>query len=266
LITKLWNVARFSERFLVDAGGGEAAYEEPSPAKIMDPSIVLSGEDAGGAASPLRLLRLSPADRWILACTQRLIRRATDLFRGYDYAAAKSEIEAFFWRDLADNYLEMAKLRLYSEDETVRAGASFTLYHVLLATLKLFAPFLPHVTEEIYQHLFAASDGAISIHLARWPEVDARFEEADAEAFGERLVEIATAVRRYKSERGLSLGAEIGPLCLAASDAVLAAKYSVAVHDLISVTRAQRIDVVGALDGDSILLLDGAVQVALRGV
>ena len=161
LVTKLWNVARFAERFIAN-GRGEAAREEPSTAKIMDPPTVLSSEDAGGAASPLRL-PLSPADRWILARLQTLIRRVTDLFRGYDYAAAKSEIETFFWRDLADNYLEMAKLRLYNAD----MGASFTLDYVLLTTLKLFAPFLPHVTEEIYQHLFAERDGAVSIHLAQ---------------------------------------------------------------------------------------------------
>jgi len=308
LITKLWNVARFAERFLtggngrgeatheepstaktVDAsivlsgrgeaaheepcttktmdpsivlsGRGEAAHEEPCTAKTMDPSIVLSSEEAGGAASPLRSPQcLSPADRWILARTQRLIRRVTDLFQGYDYAAAKSEIETFFWRDLADNYLEMAKLRLYNED----TGAVFTVDHVLIATLKLFAPFLPHVTEAIYQALFAERDGAVSIHLSQWPQPDARFEDADAEAFSETLVEIATAVRRYKSERGLSLGAEIGPLHLAVRDAALAEQCRAATQDLMSVTRAQRVEVVDALDGEGIILLDDEIQAALE--
>ncbi len=237
LVTKLWNVARFAERFLTSLA---------SP---------LSGGIEGG---------LTPADRWILARTQRMIRRVTDLFRGYDYAAAKSEIETFFWRDLADNYLEMAKLRLYNEDAAREdTGAAFAVYHVLLATLKLFAPFLPHVTEAIYQALFAERDGAISIHLACWPQPDARFEDAAAEAFGETLVEIATAVRRYKSERGLSLGAEIGLLCLTTHDAALAEQCRAAAQDLVSVTRAQRIEIVDALDGEGIILLDGEIQVAL---
>lgn len=243
LVTKLWNVARFAERFL-----------PPSPSPLSSSSPPTGGTEGG----------LSPADRWILARTQRLIRRVTDLFQGYDYAAAKSEIEAFFWRDLADNYLEMAKLRLYNGDAAREdTGASFTVYHVLLVTLKLFAPFLPHVTEEIYQHLFAERDGAISIHLARWPEVDVRFDNADAEAFGEMLVEIATAVRRYKSERGLSLGAEIGSLYIAPHDAALIGQCRAAIPDLISVARARCIDVVEAFDGDSLLLLDGPVQAAV---
>lgn len=238
LITKLWNVARFAERFLTPSS---------SPLSLSSPP---SGGIEGG---------WTPADRWILARTQRLIRRVTDLFRGYDYAAAKSEIETFFWRDLADNYLEMAKLRLYNED----AGASFTVEHVLLATLKLFAPFVPHVTEAIYQALFAANDGAISIHVSQWPRPDARFEDDAAEAFGETLVEIATAVRRYKSERGLSLGGEVGPLCLATGDATLVEQCRAAVQDLVSVTRAQRVEVVAVLDGAGITLLDGEIRVAL---
>ncbi len=244
LITKLWNVARFAERFLTP------------PASPLSSSSPPTGGTEGG---------LSPADRWILARTQRLIRRVTDLFHGYDYAAAKSEIETFFWRDLADNYLEMAKLRLYNGDAAREdTGASFTVAHVLLATLKLFAPFLPHVMEAIYQALFAENDGAISIHVSQWPQPDARFEDADAEAFGETLVEIATAVRRYKSERGLSLGAEIGPLSLATRDDALAEQCRAAAQDLVSVTRAQRVAVVAVLDGAGITLLDGEIQVALH--
>ena len=82
LVTKLWNVARFSERFL----------EGYTPQAAGD----LAGQ-------------FTPADRWILARLQQLIRRVTALFQDYDYAAAKSEVEIFFWRDLADNYLEMCK-------------------------------------------------------------------------------------------------------------------------------------------------------------
>ncbi|HEX5572088.1 MAG TPA: class I tRNA ligase family protein, partial [Ktedonobacterales bacterium] len=77
LITKLWNVARFSERFL-------QAYQP------MEETA-----------------ELTPTDRWLLARLAQLIQRATDLLRAFEYAAAKSEIESFFWRDLADNYLEM---------------------------------------------------------------------------------------------------------------------------------------------------------------
>ncbi|MCA9971774.1 MAG: class I tRNA ligase family protein, partial [Anaerolineales bacterium] len=180
LATKLWHVARFSQRFLAADGAADGADEAPPPTA------------------------LTPADRWILARAQQLIQRATALFEQYDYATAKSETEIFFWRDLADNYLEMAKQRLYDGGEAA-AGARFALRAALLTTLKLFAPILPYVTEEIYLALFAASDGAPSIHRARWPRAEPRWQDDAALALGDALLEIATAVRRHKSEHGLSL-------------------------------------------------------------
>ncbi len=206
LVTKIWNVARFSERFL------EGYTLPPEPPT------------------------LSPADRWILAGVQQLVHRATEAFQAYDYATAKHETDAFFWRDLADNYLEMAKLRLYAGDP----GAQFVLYTVLLALLKLFAPFFPHITEELYQGLFVTG-AEDSIHRAAWPQPDARFEDATAEALGERLIEIASTARRYKSEQGLSLSAELAELRLATSDAALAEQLQAAAEDVRSITRAKSV-------------------------
>lgn len=240
LVVKLWNVARFSQRFL--AGYAPGAGDAPVP-------------------------HLSPADRWILARAQRLVRRVTDLFRGYDYAAAKSETEVFFWRDLADNYLEMAKVRLYGDQAEAREGARFALYQVLLVTLKLFAPFIPYVTEEIYQHLFVEHDGAESVHLSRWPMPDVRFEDQAAEALGETLVTIATAVRRYKSEHSLALGTEVARLQLATDSAKLSDLLRAASPDITSITRAGQVEVVSSLEaGLEVVRSEGDVRVALRVV
>src|SRR5207248_9174085 len=97
-----------------------------------------------------------PTDRWLPSRAQRVIQRVTDRFHRYDYAAAKSEVESFFWRDLADNYLEMAKERLYDEANAKRDGARYTLYSVLLTVLKLLASFFSYITEDIYNSLFTA--------------------------------------------------------------------------------------------------------------
>jgi valyl-tRNA synthetase len=236
LVTKLWNVARFAERFL--AGG---APSEQSPA-------------------------LSPADRWILSRAQRLVARVTDLLRAYDYAAAKSEVESFFWQSLADNYIEMAKERLYDEASPGHAGAQYTLRCVLLTTLKLFAPFLPYVTEEIYQGLFAAANGSGSIHRAEWPEPDSALTSEAAEAVGDTMLAIATAVRRHKSEASISLGAELARLHLATPDATLAEALRAATPDLRSVTRARVITIGAVPDPDPALVplaVEGDVSVAL---
>ena len=215
LVTKLWNVARFCAGFLENWQSG-----------------VVNGE------------RLSVngtlADRWLLAHTQQLIERSTKLYEQYDYATAKSEIEHFFWQILADNYLEMAKLRLYEGGES-SVGARYALYHALLTTLKLLAPILPYVTEQIYQGLFAEKEGPGSIHTSVWPVGNAAWGDETAVQHGNQLVEMATAVRRYKSEHNLSLGAELARLHLHTNDAELAAQMKTAVTDLTSITRAKEI-------------------------
>lgn len=249
LVNKLWNVARFSERFLVD-------YRPPES-----------------------LPPLSPADRWILARTQQLIRRVTELFQRYDYAAAKSETEGFFWRELADNYLEMCKQRLYAAEHPLKEGARYSLYQVLLAAIQLFAPFLPHITEEIYQGLFAEGEGQpengdaepgqdfTSIHHSTWPVPDPALEDPTCEAIGETLVEIATAVRRYKSERNLPLGTEMQTIQLATADPAMATWLREASPDLASVTRAERIEVVDEVEaGLDIILNHTRVDVAITGI
>lgn len=228
LITKLWNVACFSERFL----------ENYRPA----------GEER----------ELTPTDRWLLARLASLIRRASELLRAYEYAAAKSEIESFFWRDLADNYLEMCKERLYGQPGPLREGARYTLYHALLNTIKLFAPFLPYVTEEIYRSLFAENEGQISIHLTGWPEACSVWISAEAENAGELLIEVATAVRRYKSEAGISLGAELPRLLLSTRDVQLTLLLEAAGVDILSVTRARELRVGAGI------ALNGAREIARR--
>ena len=242
LVTKLWNVARFSQRFLGDFSG------------LPLPST--SGEHPR-AERP----NLFPADRWILSRTQHTIRRSTQLFRVYDYAGAKGEVETFFWRDLADNYLELVKDRLYGEDEPAREAARYGLYHAFLATIKLFAPFLPHVTDEIYRALIRVPG---SLHRGSWPEVDEDLESEESAAMGEVLLEVVSAVRRYKSEHNMSVGAKLERLQLAPREPAVAAMLREAATDVQGVTGAARLDVADVLDPTlEVVATDGAVGVAV---
>jgi valyl-tRNA synthetase len=165
----------------------------------------------------------------------------TALFEDYDYAAAKAETEAFFWH-FADNYLELAKQRLYDEDHPQREGAVVALHHTLLTMLKLFAPILPHVTERIYQSVFAATENE-SIHTSAWPQAEENWIDPEAESLGDTLIEIATAVRRFKSEQNLSLGTELKRLQLATDDSSLRESLILANADLMSITRAIDIEI-----------------------
>ena len=267
LINKLWNVAVFSERFLA---GWPVEWSSSSSRRIE--------------TSPPPTL--SPADRWILAALQRLIRRVTELFDAYEYATAKSETENFFWV-FTDNYLEMAKMRLYETREPFVVGARnfsfrpapesgtevpttnedsarYTLARVFQTVLQLFAPFFPFATEEIYLNLFAETTGVPSIHTSRWPEADSSLESDAAEELGALLIEIASAVRGYKSRNNLPLRTEIPQLELATEDAELAEAFRLASADLMSITRAQEIVVKETLSPElQVLSLNGKVQIAL---
>jgi valyl-tRNA synthetase len=248
LITKLWNVARFSQRFLED-------YRHPN------------GDSGDIDLSAIE--NLSPADRWILSRLQSLIRRATKLLENYEHAAAKSEIENFFWNDFADNYLEMCKQRLYTGEQVHAQAAQFTLYYLVLTLSKLLAPFLPHITETIYQGLFetppASESGKFnSIHLSEWPAVNPNLEDEYAEQVGAVLVEIAIAVRRYKSENSLSLGTELQRLELETKDEKMATQLKEASEDLLSITRAKEVRTSNNMTNDATAILDtGKIKVAL---
>ncbi len=258
LVTKLWNVAQFSQRFLAH---GFPTDVQPETAMSRQEYLPIMNKPPA----------LSLADRWILSRTQRLVRRVTDLFRDYEYATAKSETEAFFWKDLADNYLEMAKLRLYEGTPKEAEGARWTLYHVLLTVLKLLAPILPYVTEEIYRHLFAPLEAGLvpapteaSIHLTRWPMPDEVLEDEWIESVGEALIQAVTAVRRYKTEHNLALSAELAQLQLATPDAKLAETLHGGLADIKSITRAKQIGIGAQPDaGLQTIKTEGVITVAL---
>jgi valyl-tRNA synthetase len=234
LVTKLWNVAKFSQRFL------------------------------DGYELPVELPEFTPTDSWMLSRTHGLIQRVTELFQSYDYAAAKSEAESFFWRELADNYLEMSKERLYDETNQLREGARYTLYYVFLTVIKLFAPILPYITETIYQALFVPIEGEGSIHTSRWPIAIESLVSEKADAAGEALIEVATAIRRYKSESNISLGTELKRVQLATTDSEIARMLQEARADIMSVTRARQIEVRESLDADLVVVkTEGGIKVGL---
>ncbi len=213
LATKLWNVGMFGRRFLQD-------YRPPH-------------------ACP----RLSAADAWILTSLEALIERCTTAMDEYDYATAKNDIEIFFWHDLADNYLEMAKGRLYDLNDPLAGAARYTLYNLLLTVLKLFAPFLPFVTDAVYREVFQDSSWPTSIHGTRWPRPVPDWRNPQAEAAGRALLDIAAAVRRYKSDRGMSLGAPV-PRLLVEVQSSIVPTLSESAADIRSVTRAQDVRLV----------------------
>jgi len=204
LQTKLWNAARFAMLQL-------AGFE---------------GEPATPAADVAGGLIVEPFDKWVLSRLGRTIERATKSFEDYEFADALEAIERFFWNDLCDNYLELVKARSYGESGTAagQTSAHYTLWHCLETVLRLLAPFMPHLTEELYQQHFPARAQALgSIHAnGAWPVLADQAIDAEAEALGAAGVGILGAVRKYKSELKVSIKTPVTKLVVAATAGAVA--------------------------------------------
>ncbi len=189
-------------------------------------------------------VELENIDKWILSKLNKLVKGCTDSFLEYDFSRTKAETEKFFWREFCDNYLEMVKDRLYNsesyENKAVES-AKYTLYKVNLAILKLMAPIMPHITEEIYHLYFADIEGLKSIHISEWPKYDEKFVYEDIEKAGDDAVSVIAAVRKYKSENNLSLNKPIKKLSISCDNKESIEKVLEAVK---ATTKAEEIDFV----------------------
>jgi valyl-tRNA synthetase len=147
-----------------------------------------------------------PLDLALVERIRTVIDQATRAFDVFDYATALQVIEDSFW-SFCDHYLELVKLRSYAEEDTPgRRSAVATLSWALKAFLRLLAPFVPFVTEEVWSWRFADNDHP-SVHTAEWPVI-AELEAVprpDHAATYEAAVEVLTAIRGTKTKAQKSL-------------------------------------------------------------
>src|SRR4029077_5849858 len=183
-----------------------------------------------------------PLDQSFVARLRETVRKAGKEFDTFEFAAALQVIEDFFWSDLCDNYLELVKVRAYSAESTPgKRSALATLKIVLSVQLRLFAPYLPFITEEVWSWLFATShDRERSIHTASWPTAEELAEVAlpeEENPYG-AAVKVLFEVRRIKSEAKVSVKTPLRDLEITGSAKTLSAIRSV-LGDLLSVTNAR---------------------------
>ena len=161
----------------------------------------------------------APLDLAFVARLRQLIDRATRCFEDYESAIALDETEKFFWTHFTDTYLELSKARSRSEtDPAGRSSAVATLRITLDILLRLFAPFLPYITEEVWSWAFAEEKGIRSIHSAPWPslaELEGVAAPADEDWFP-LAVSLFSTINKEKSEKGVSVGRPIETLIVSA--------------------------------------------------
>lgn len=210
--------------------------------KLFNAAKFVAGHLLGQDLTALNPTDISePLDQSFTERLRETVRRAGEEFEAFEFAAALQIIEDFFWADLCDNYLELVKVRAYSAEWTSgKRSALATLQTVFSVQLRLFAPYLPFITEEIWSWLFAKPVGSEqSIHTAQWPTVA---ELADVglpleeDPYG-AAVKVLFEVRRIKSEAKVSMKTPLRNLEINGSPKVLSAIRSV-LDDLLSVTNA----------------------------
>ncbi len=204
-LTKLWNASKFSISHLKDY----------NPKKIS------------------KNLKLEAEDKWIISKFQKTISNYEDCFEKYQYEKARKVIDYFFWDCFCSNYIEMTKSRLYNLKRSPK-GAKFATYYVLLGIIKLYAPFIPFLTEEIYQNYFKRFEKEKSIHLTLFFKNQKKYHFSKEEKDVDAIIEIISAVRKYKSEKGISLGKEIDILSIQTKNKNIK-KYFEIIKDTLSV-------------------------------
>ncbi len=153
-------------------------------------------EDDETLLSPADEATLEAEDKWILSRFNRLVKTVTDNVDAYEIGVALAEIYSFTWDVLCDWYIEMVKSRIFDKGES-SLSAKRTLVFVLTGVLKLLHPYMPFITEEIYQALPHSCE---SIMIDSYPTFDERLDYSSDEADVERIITVITAVRQRRAE------------------------------------------------------------------
>ncbi|PRX39480.1 valyl-tRNA synthetase [Planifilum fimeticola] len=166
---KIWNASRFALMHLAEA---------------REEDLTLTGS-------------LTVSDRWILHRLNETIDEVTRHLNRYDFGEAGRVLYHFIWDEFCDWYIEFSKLSLYGEDEEAKRVTRAVLCHVLDRALRLLHPFMPFITEEIWQKLPGTGP---SITVAEWPEADEAFQAPDAVKEMQILIDVIRSVRNIRSE------------------------------------------------------------------
>ena len=159
--------------------------------KVWNASRFIMMNMPEGGIKEIPVSTLTDADKWILSKANKLIKDVTENIDKYELGVAADKLYNFIWEEFCDWYIEMVKPRLYSEDNTTKDAALYTLKSVLETSLKLLHPYMPFVTEEIYCTL---NEDAESLMVTKWPKYKDEFnfekEEEDIELIKQAVYNI----------------------------------------------------------------------------
>lgn len=171
----------------------------------------MEGYDKDAELAPYTL-----ADKWILSCLQDTVKDVTGLLERFELGEAGRAIYDFIWSEVCDWYIEIAKPRLYNKEAaSERATAQHVLATVLVSAMKLLHPYMPFITEEIYQCL---PHEAESIMISKWPVADESLVDPEAERGMNAIMDSIKAIRNMRAEVNANPGKKIPAIMLVSED------------------------------------------------
>ena len=183
---KVWNASRFI-MMNVEKAGADARQAFETAGRFEDIGTVPAG------------IKLEKEDKWIISKLNSLVDNVTRNMDTFELGVALDNVTDFMWNELCDWYIEMLKTRLNGDNEETKKAALWTLKTVLVNGLKLLHPFMPFITEEIFDNITDEE----SIMISRYPEYSEGWSFAEDEAEVEAVKEAVRAVRNIRAEKNV---------------------------------------------------------------
>ena len=239
---KIWNASRFVLMTTNEIGGGVPAIEALQPRTL--------------------------ADRWILSRFEQLTKSATRLIEDFQFGEAGRQINEFFWSDYCDWYVEIAKVQMQGDEQAQHATAGI-LRAVLDQSLRLLHPFMPFVTEEVWQYLYQfsqpdnASWPASALIIAQWPQYNAALVNAEAEQQFSLVQQVITRIRDARNQMNVEPARRIPVIMVVGNDLAMFAEQASLIEFLARTERPQLHSALTQKPEQSMSLLADAVEVYL---
>lgn len=234
VITKLWNAFLFAQPHL-----NESVHTPPST-------------------------KLSPINQWIINAFNMMSKNYHEHFKAHDTGPAITVLERFFWGDYCDNYIELIKNILFNPELYTKEESDqtlWTIYQIGFGILQHYAPFMPYITEAIYQQLYRLPSNECSIHISRMNKQLLVLLEQIQINHGLILTQIATKIRKLKTEQHLSLKTEIAHLSIATNNTITAQMIEQQAQLIKGVTQAIDISVtIEKMQGNKIIQSDNKIE------
>lgn len=230
LVTKIWNAFRFIHEHV-----STVAHDQPK--------------------TPL-----GATNEWLLHTATKAFNAYTNYLNQHEFSLALDAAEKFFWQAFCDNYLELIKDQLFHPEAYTAfelTATRWTLYHVGLRVLQMYAPFLPFVTEHIYGIIYQKQEESPSLHQTKYKNVQHNYLFEESAAVMETIIAIISQVRKLKTEKQLSLKVPLATLTIAMKNEHALHHIEAQIPLLRGITHAEQIAFSTAMLGNRLGEKDG---------